>query len=70
MNKNKLVKLSSSSLNQYGFDSSDRLVPDFDFNEVPEFALDEKLLEDDSIGLLLDEKKELDLMEMISQIDF
>nr|GEV21757.1 transcription factor MYB98-like [Tanacetum cinerariifolium] len=70
VNNNKVVKLSSSSQNQYGFGSSDRLVPDFDFNQVPEFALDEKLLEDDSFGSLLDEKKQLDLMEVISQLDF
>ncbi|PWA59500.1 transcription factor MYB98 [Artemisia annua] len=70
VNKNKLIKVSSSSLNQYGFDSSDRLVPDFDFSELPKFALDEKLLEDDSFGSLPDEKKQLDLMEMISQVDF
>ncbi|KAD4385824.1 hypothetical protein E3N88_25993 [Mikania micrantha] len=57
---------------------------DFDFNEVPELAMDERLLEwDDNIGSLLDdlpcgeevdsylqgEMKEMDLMEMISQVN-
>ncbi|KAI3688707.1 hypothetical protein L2E82_46489 [Cichorium intybus] len=61
---------------------------DFDFNEVPEFAMDDKLLEwDNDIDSLLDDlpsnnggqevdsylqgdvKKEMDLMEMISQVN-
>ncbi|KAL8215928.1 hypothetical protein R6Q57_022765 [Mikania cordata] len=57
---------------------------DFEFNEVPELAMDERLLEwDDNIGSLLDdlpcgeevdsylqgEMKEMDLMEMISHVN-
>ena len=82
--------------------STDRLVPEYDFNEVPDFSFDEKLLQEScSIDSLLDEipsalvadaaddhpeksfemdvpvdmtpvmgpavKKDLDLVEMISQ---
>ncbi|KAI3763147.1 hypothetical protein L1987_53597 [Smallanthus sonchifolius] len=75
-----LVKQSSSSI-QHEFYSSDRLmIPDFDFNEVPEFALDVNLLRGGSIESLLDdispvkrggdgEKIPTDLMEMISPVD-
>lgn len=71
--------------------SSDRLVPDYDFNEVPDFDLDvEKLFEgNNSIDNFFDDKsfdvemvncdvgslmqcevkKELDLVEMMSQVD-
>ncbi|XP_007036240.2 PREDICTED: transcription factor MYB98 [Theobroma cacao] len=75
------------------FCPTDRLVPEYDFNEVPDFCFDEKLLQEScSIDSLLDEipsappnvagaadpvdmalvmknevKKELDLVEMISQ---
>ncbi|KAI3807029.1 hypothetical protein L1987_22949 [Smallanthus sonchifolius] len=79
-----LVKQSSSSI-QHEFYSSDRLMmPDFDFNEVPEFALDVNLLRGGSIESLLDhispvnsgdnggggEKIPTDLQEMISQVNF
>lgn len=76
--------------------SADRLVPEYDFNEVPDFSFDEKLLHEScSLDSLLDDipsapvaadaaddkrfdidvpvdmvpevKKELDLVEMISQ---
>nr|GEV55008.1 transcription factor MYB98-like [Tanacetum cinerariifolium] len=70
--------------------SSVTKLEDFDFNDVPEFVMDEKLLEwDDNIESLLDDmpcnnrggeevdsylqgevKKEMDLMEMISQVNF
>lgn len=70
--------------------SSATELEDFDFSDVPEFAMDEKLLEwDDNIESLLDDmpsnnrggeevdsylqgevKKEMDLMEMISQVNF
>lgn len=67
------------SQDQYEFDSNDRLVPDFDFYEVPKFALDEKLLEGNSIESLLEEIPLInceggcsgrDMMEMISQVNF
>ncbi|KAI3512906.1 hypothetical protein L1887_20228 [Cichorium endivia] len=78
--------LSNPSLitNQYEFNFSDRLVPDFDFSQVPEFALHHKLLEVDTIDSLLHEippvncggdaggsggKNRLDLMEIISQVN-
>ncbi|GKV18945.1 hypothetical protein SLEP1_g29256 [Rubroshorea leprosula] len=73
------------------FCPDDRLVPEYDFNDVPDFSFDEKLFQDQecSIDSLLDDihsapvdktfemdmtmmepgmvKKELDLVEMISQ---
>ncbi|XP_071729334.1 transcription factor MYB115-like [Rutidosis leptorrhynchoides] len=45
---------SSPSQNELEF-YSNGLVTDFDFNEVPEFALDDKLLETDSIESFLDD---------------
>ncbi|KAL7615942.1 hypothetical protein Lser_V15G01035 [Lactuca serriola] len=65
----------------YEFDLSDRLVPDFDFDKVPEFALDHKLLGVDTIDSFLEEilpvncdgsggeKKQFDLMEIISHVN-
>ncbi|KAK9278152.1 hypothetical protein L1049_027711 [Liquidambar formosana] len=81
------------------FCSSDRLVPDYDFDEVPDFSFDEDIFGESSVDSLLDEmpcgapvgdeknfeiempldvtslmeyevKKEIDLVEMISQVNF
>ncbi|KAL6964409.1 hypothetical protein U1Q18_035464 [Sarracenia purpurea var. burkii] len=80
------------------FCAGDRLVPNFDFNEVPDFAFSENMFDDSSIDSLLDQmpcpavddgksfdlevsldnmasfmqcevKKEIDLVEMITQVN-
>ncbi|XP_076885832.1 transcription factor MYB98-like [Bidens hawaiensis] len=70
---------------QHEFYSSDRfIIPDFNFNELPEFALYENLLKESSFDNMSPvnqgsdcgsdgdggERKQIDLIEMISQVNF
>ncbi|XP_076952652.1 uncharacterized protein LOC143626442 [Bidens hawaiensis] len=76
------TKTDNSTIIQHKFYSSDGfIIPDFDFSELPEFALDENLLQESPFDHISPvnqgsdsdgdgrERKQIDLMEMISQVN-